>query len=113
MIQIKLLNKGGFTTISGVKFPIIVEGHESLDGCCDVLGVELTKFGFTFMQPSFPYSFSILKGQCVIAHDIVEIGPESTVPLKRCKAIRQGDQMQCVCGLAWDIDDTDLPECIT
>ena len=29
-----------------------------------------------------------------------------------CKAIRQGDQMQCAsCGLAWDVDDVDRPAC--
>ena len=29
-----------------------------------------------------------------------------------CKAIRQLDQMQCAqCGLAWDVDDDDLPGC--
>lgn len=29
-----------------------------------------------------------------------------------CKAIRQGDQMQCAsCGLAWDVDDQDRPAC--
>lgn len=29
-----------------------------------------------------------------------------------CKAIRQGDQMQCAsCGLAWDVGDVDRPAC--
>lgn len=29
-----------------------------------------------------------------------------------CKAIRQGDQMQCgKCGLSWDVDDTERPKC--
>ena len=29
-----------------------------------------------------------------------------------CKAIRQGDQMQCLaCGLAWDVGDEDRPAC--
>lgn len=29
-----------------------------------------------------------------------------------CKARRMQDQMQCAaCGLAWDIDDPDPPEC--
>lgn len=29
-----------------------------------------------------------------------------------CKAIRQGDQMQCAsCGLAWDVGDTERPAC--
>lgn len=27
-----------------------------------------------------------------------------------CKPIRHNDQMQCHCGLAWDIDD-EKPEC--
>ncbi len=31
-----------------------------------------------------------------------------------CKAIRQGDQMCCGrCGLQWDIDDSDRPQCLT
>lgn len=31
-----------------------------------------------------------------------------------CKAIRQGDQMQCAsCGLAWDVNDQDRPACRT
>ena len=30
-----------------------------------------------------------------------------------CKAIRQGDQMCCgKCGLQWDIDDLDRPQCL-
>lgn len=31
---------------------------------------------------------------------------------KHCKARRHGDQMICVpCGLQWDVNDTDRPEC--
>lgn len=31
-----------------------------------------------------------------------------------CKAIRQGDQMCCGrCGLQWDLDDDDRPQCLT
>jgi len=31
-----------------------------------------------------------------------------------CKAIRQGDQMCCgKCGLQWDLDDDDRPQCLT
>jgi len=30
-----------------------------------------------------------------------------------CKAIRQGDQMCCGrCGLQWDVDDSDRPQCL-
>lgn len=28
-----------------------------------------------------------------------------------CKARRFSDQMQCACGLSWDINDVDPPEC--
>lgn len=28
-----------------------------------------------------------------------------------CKAYRCGDQMHCSCGLQWDIDDPDRPQC--
>jgi hypothetical protein len=28
-----------------------------------------------------------------------------------CKAIREGDEMACSCGLRWDIDDEDRPQC--
>lgn len=28
-----------------------------------------------------------------------------------CRAYRSGDQMRCPCGLAWDVDDPDPPEC--
>lgn len=30
---------------------------------------------------------------------------------KTCDARRQGDQMQCRCGLAWDLNDLDPPQC--
>ena len=31
-----------------------------------------------------------------------------------CKAIREGDEMCCGrCGLRWDIDDPDKPQCLT
>lgn len=30
-----------------------------------------------------------------------------------CKAQRYGDQMMCVCGLAWDVKDPDQPTCRT
>ena len=30
---------------------------------------------------------------------------------KTCEARRQGDQMQCRCGLAWDINDPEPPQC--
>ena len=99
MIKIRLLNKSGFSTISGVEFPIVVEGNDQGINGCLVLGAELIKFGFDFIVPNECYYFSKLQGECEV------------VKPKRCKAIRQGDQMQCVCGLAWDIDDTDLPEC--
>lgn len=32
-------------------------------------------------------------------------------PVKTCDARRQGDQMQCRCGLAWDVKDAEPPEC--
>lgn len=28
-----------------------------------------------------------------------------------CKAIREGDEMACSCGLRWGIDDPDRPQC--
>lgn len=28
-----------------------------------------------------------------------------------CSARRQGDQMMCRCGLAWDLNDPDPPQC--
>lgn len=32
--------------------------------------------------------------------------------MKGCKAIQYSDQMQCgACGLAWDVNDPDPPEC--
>lgn len=30
---------------------------------------------------------------------------------KTCEARRQGDQMQCRCGLAWDLNDPEPPQC--
>lgn len=100
-MKIKLLNKGRYTTISGVKFPLIVDGDVGAHDWCEVIGAELIKFGFTNIYPTMIYNFSLTRNECEV------------VKMKRCKAIRQGDQMQCVCGLAWDIDDTDLPECRT
>lgn len=29
----------------------------------------------------------------------------------RCLARQYSDQMQCACGLAWDMNDPDPPEC--
>lgn len=29
-----------------------------------------------------------------------------------CKAVRINDQMQCSCGLSWDIDDSSPPSCV-
>jgi len=28
-----------------------------------------------------------------------------------CKAIREGDEMACSCGLRWGVDDDDRPQC--
>lgn len=33
--------------------------------------------------------------------------PES----KHCKAGQHSDQMLCACGLAWDVNDPDPPQC--
>jgi len=30
---------------------------------------------------------------------------------KQCKARQYSDQMLCECGLAWDVNDPDPPEC--
>ena len=30
-----------------------------------------------------------------------------------CKAIREGDEMACSCGLRWDINDDGRPQCLT
>ena len=30
-----------------------------------------------------------------------------------CKAIREGDEMACSCGLRWGVDDDDRPQCLT
>ena len=32
-------------------------------------------------------------------------------PLKPCKARQYSDQMQCPCGLAWDVNDPEPPHC--
>ncbi len=31
--------------------------------------------------------------------------------MSRCKARQYSDQMACECGLAWDMNDPDPPEC--
>lgn len=31
--------------------------------------------------------------------------------MSNCRARQYSDQMQCVCGLAWDVNDPDPPEC--
>lgn len=31
--------------------------------------------------------------------------------MSRCKARQYSDQMLCQCGLAWDVNDPDPPEC--
>lgn len=31
--------------------------------------------------------------------------------MSNCKARQYSDQMQCVCGLAWDVNDPEPPEC--
>ena len=89
-MKVKLLN------VKGLMLPIVVEAIDVFVGF-DVMGHELIKQGAdpTHFNENFTYFFKL-----------------SEVEAMRCKAIRQGDQMQCVCGLAWDVDDTDLPECI-
>ncbi len=31
--------------------------------------------------------------------------------MSKCKARQYSDQMLCVCGLAWDVNDPEPPEC--
>lgn len=99
-MKIKLINKSGYCFGGTLKRPIVVDAVQDGDGF-SVKGCELIKHGaiVDFISSDFPYYFQ--------SNDV------ETVPVTHCKAIRQGDQMQCVCGLAWDIDDTDLPECRT
>lgn len=37
-----------------------------------------------------------------------------TAPLRlnSCRVQRQGDEMACVCGLRWDVDDPQPPMCV-
>jgi hypothetical protein len=104
MTKIKLLNDGCYMCV-GVKFPIIVDGYVSGTGCY-VTGSELIKFGFDCILPTEDYYFSTISGECEIV--------ETKEPERRgCKAYRQCDQMQCgKCGLAWDVDDIDPPQCV-
>ena len=96
-MKIKIINKGGYCFGGTLKLPIVVEAvSDGYDGF-EVKGSELIKHGAVVVAADFNYSFN---------HNEVEV-----IPVTHCKAIRQGDQMQCVCGLAWDVDDTDLPEC--
>tara|TARA_R110002049_G_scaffold101556_8_gene246479 strand:+ start:817 stop:1116 length:300 start_codon:yes stop_codon:yes gene_type:complete len=97
-MKIKIINKGGYCFGGTLKLPVVVEAAPDGAGF-NVKGSELIKRGASvdFISSDFPYYFQ--------SEDF------EVVPVKHCKAIRQGDQMQCVCGLAWDIDDTDLPEC--
>lgn len=92
-MKIKIINKGGYCFGGTLKLPVVVDAFNDLS----VNGSELIKQGADplFIRPDALYHFS-----------------EKDVEVVHCKAIRQGDQMQCVCGLAWDVDDTDLPECI-
>tara|TARA_R110002033_G_scaffold64766_4_gene115677 strand:+ start:6460 stop:6759 length:300 start_codon:yes stop_codon:yes gene_type:complete len=97
-MKIKIIDKGGYHFGGTLKLPIVVEAVE-FGVSFEVKGSELIKHGAddVMIDPDYEYRFN---------HNEVEV-----VPVTHCKAIRQGDQMQCVCGLAWDIDDTDLPEC--
>jgi hypothetical protein len=126
-MKIKIINTGGYVFGGTLKLPVIVEavqydtgfdvkGSELIkyDTGFDVKGSELIKHGASidiidggfeyFFQPNYVCIFE----EAEVRDIDVNI---SFTDVKHCKAIRQGDQMQCVCGLAWDIDDTDLPEC--
>ena len=95
-MKIKIIDKGGYHFGGTLKLPIVVEAVECFN-LFEVKGSELIKHGAVVVAADFNYLFN---------HNEVEV-----IPVTHCKAIRQGDQMQCVCGLAWDVDDTDLPEC--
>ena len=97
-MKIKIINKGGYCFGGTLRLPVVVEAVPYSDGF-DVKGSELIKHGadISYIEHGFDYVFR---------RKHVEV-----VPVAQCKAIRQGDQMQCVCGLAWDVDDTDSPEC--
>lgn len=57
-------------------------------------------------------------GQVFLTETITHVTPAIAPPFKfespraRCEAIRYSDEMQCArCGLAWDVNDPDRPEC--
>jgi hypothetical protein len=50
--------------------------------------------------------------QCAAEHFVAEhcqAKPETST--KHCQAKQYSDQMQCACGLAWDMNDPEPPEC--
>jgi hypothetical protein len=112
-MKIKIINKGGYCFGGTLKLPVIVEAVQD-DNWFNVKGSELIKHGASIdiIDGDFEYRFQSEDVHIFEEAEVRDIDVNiSFTDVKHCKAIRQGDQMQCVCGLAWDIDDTDLPEC--
>lgn len=37
---------------------------------------------------------------------------QDAIKSSECRAVQKSDQMTCECGLTWDVNDCDPPECI-
>lgn len=110
-MKIKIIDKGGYHFGGTLKLPIVVEAvSDGYDGF-EVKGSELIKHCADCVIISHGFDYVFCREHVEVVHTARVVEEAEVVPVAQCKAIRQGDQMQCVCGLAWDVDDTDLPEC--
>ena len=64
--KIKILNDGGFDYLTGVNFPIIVNGTPWGESGFDVDPMEFRQFGLIFDDDCEPFYFSMLSGECEV-----------------------------------------------
>ena len=95
-MKIKIIRNGGYLFGGSLKLPVTVEAIQVRKYQYGVEGSDLIKLG---ASPKY-----INNGQLYLFN-------ASEVGSVHCKAIRQGDQMQCACGLAWDVDEEYTPQC--
>nr|DAO57785.1 MAG TPA: hypothetical protein [Caudoviricetes sp.] len=64
--KIKILNDGGFDSLAGVNFPVIVNGTLCNNCGFDVDPMGFRQFGLIFDDDYGPFYFSILTGECEV-----------------------------------------------
>ena len=95
-MKIKIIKNGGYVFGGSLRLPVTVKADALGKHAYMVTGSELIE------QGASPNSIKRSTHYCFEDRDVEVV---------HCKAIRQGDQMHCVCGLAWDVDEEYTPQC--